>query len=68
MYISKPLLVKIVHFQTYNANLLENTVNNVGSMHMCIGYMEELFSQRCLKKQVNTFIFDYVKLSTLIII
>lgn len=52
VFIADPSLVKLVHFQGYNSELLPVTVSSIPSMHICLDFIPELLSQPHTEKQV----------------
>lgn len=52
LFIENPLLIKLLHFQGYDANLLPVTVQGVGSMHLCLDFIPELLAQPQAEKQL----------------
>ncbi|CAL8102119.1 unnamed protein product [Orchesella dallaii] len=52
MFISDPMLAKLVHFQGYPLELLPITVRGIPSMHICLDYIPELLGQPQIEKQV----------------
>lgn len=52
VFISDTNLTKLVHFQTYDRNLLPLTVSLIPSMHICLDFLPELLAQPNLSKQV----------------
>ena len=46
-------LAKLVHFQGYSTELLPMMVSGVPSMHICLDFVMELFSQPQIEKQVS---------------
>lgn len=53
-FISEPSLVKLVHFQTYQNELLRITVNGIPSMHICIDFLAEILNIPEMEKQIFT--------------
>jgi integrator complex subunit 2 len=51
-FIENPLLAKLIHFQTYDISLLPIAVDGIGSIHICMDFLQELLSQPQLEKQV----------------
>lgn len=51
-FIENPLLVKLVHFQTYSVELLPVLVAGVPSMHICLEFLQELMGQPQRSKQL----------------
>ena len=52
LFIANPLLLKLVHFQGYNPNLLPVFAVGIPSMHICIGFLAELLVQPALHQQI----------------
>ncbi|GAM27079.1 hypothetical protein SAMD00019534_102540 [Acytostelium subglobosum LB1] len=52
LFIEKPLLVKLIHFQGYMAQLLPITVTHIPSMHICFDFLPELLNLPSVDKQV----------------
>ncbi|KAN0008741.1 hypothetical protein ACTFIU_009470 [Dictyostelium citrinum] len=52
MFIDKPLIIKLVHFQGYLSQLLPITVTLIPSMHICFEFIPELLAQPSLEKQI----------------
>eukprot|EP01133_Synstelium_polycarpum_P006621 gene6621-7696_t len=52
LFIEKPLLAKLVHFQGYMCQVLPITVTHIPSMHICFDFLPELLSQPHIEKQV----------------
>ncbi|KAL5467653.1 hypothetical protein EMCRGX_G031914 [Ephydatia muelleri] len=50
-FIADPNLAKLVHFQGYSTELLPMMVSGVPSMHICLDFVMELFSQPQIEKQ-----------------
>jgi integrator complex subunit 2 len=50
-FIETPLLIKIVHFQTYDAALIPMLVDGVDSMHVCLDFLPELLAQPRRRKR-----------------
>jgi len=44
LFINDPLLIKVVHFQTYPTELLPITTRGIPSMHICLDFLPELLS------------------------
>ena len=52
LFISNPLLLKLVHFQGYNPRLLGIFAIGIPSMHICIGFLAELLVQPSPHQQI----------------
>lgn len=52
VFISDTNLAKLVHFQTYQSELLSTTSDKIPSMHICLDFIPELLSQPDISKQV----------------
>eukprot|EP01134_Creolimax_fragrantissima_P004885 CFRG4885T1 len=52
LFIEIPMLIKLVHFQTYADDLLPLTVSGIPSMHMCMSFIPELISQPDVDQQI----------------
>lgn len=52
LFIDNPLLLKLVHFQGYNPDLIEVLVIGIPSMHVCIDFLGELMVQPSLEQHV----------------
>lgn len=52
VFISDTNLTKLVHFQTYDRQLLPLTVSSIPSMHICLDFLPELLQQPNLSKQI----------------
>ncbi|VDP14216.1 unnamed protein product [Soboliphyme baturini] len=44
LFISDPLLIKLIHFQGYSDELIPMTVSRIPSMHICLDFIPELFA------------------------
>ena len=51
-FIEQPLLVKLIHYQTYDPQLLPILVEGVPSMHVCLMYIPEFLLQPERSKQL----------------
>ena len=51
-FIENPLLVKLVHFQTYDLSLIPIAVNGIPSIHICFEFLLELLQQPQLGQQI----------------
>ena len=51
-FIENPLLIKLIHFQTYKSKLVAMMVGGVPSMHICIDFLPELLIQPQIDKQI----------------
>jgi integrator complex subunit 2 len=51
-FIKNPILVKLIHFQTYPINLIPILVEGVPSIHLCLEFVGELMSQPEPEKQL----------------
>ncbi|EGC28935.1 hypothetical protein DICPUDRAFT_99991 [Dictyostelium purpureum] len=52
IFIDKPLIIKLIHFQGYLSQLLPITVSLIPSMHICFEFIPELLNQPSLDKQI----------------
>ncbi len=52
LFIQNPLLLKLVHFQGYDARLIDVFVLGIPSMHICIDFIPEMLVQPALDKQI----------------
>eukprot|EP00294_Goniomonas_avonlea_P015338 CAMPEP_0114546214 /NCGR_PEP_ID=MMETSP0114-20121206/3816_1 /TAXON_ID=31324 /ORGANISM="Goniomonas sp, Strain m" /LENGTH=1136 /DNA_ID=CAMNT_0001730697 /DNA_START=10 /DNA_END=3417 /DNA_ORIENTATION=+ len=52
MFLEAPLLVKLVHFQGYDASLLPGLVQGVPSLHLCLEFLQELLAQPLVETQI----------------
>uniref|UniRef100_A0A914W1R1 Integrator complex subunit 2 n=1 Tax=Plectus sambesii TaxID=2011161 RepID=A0A914W1R1_9BILA len=52
MFIADPVLSKLVHFQTYDLQLIKVTVAGIPSMHICMDFVPELLGQSDVNKRV----------------
>ncbi|XP_077996243.1 integrator complex subunit 2-like [Glandiceps talaboti] len=52
MFIADPNIAKLIHFQSYNSDLLPVTVAGIPSMHICLDFIPELLSQPQMEKQI----------------
>lgn len=52
VFIADPNLVKLVHFQTYNSDLISLTVSAIPSMHIVLDFLPELLCQPDMDKQI----------------
>ncbi|KYQ96763.1 integrator complex subunit 2 [Tieghemostelium lacteum] len=52
IFIEKPLIIKLIHFQGYLPQLLPITVTHIPSMHICFEFLPELLNQPSLEKQI----------------
>lgn len=43
-FLEKPLLIKIVHFQSYPPSLIQIMVEGVPSMHVCLEFLPEMLN------------------------
>eukprot|EP01125_Pyxidicula_operculata_P018818 TRINITY_DN6731_c0_g1_i2.p1 TRINITY_DN6731_c0_g1~~TRINITY_DN6731_c0_g1_i2.p1 ORF type:complete len:495 (-),score=84.24 TRINITY_DN6731_c0_g1_i2:52-1332(-) len=43
-FLEKPLLIKLIHFQTYSSQLLPIMVSGIPSMHICLDYIHEILN------------------------
>jgi integrator complex subunit 2 len=51
LFIENPLLIKLLHFQTYDVRLLPCTTRRIGSMHVCLDFLPELLAQPQSERQ-----------------
>jgi len=51
-FIESPVLMKLVHFQGYDRNMIPVLVDGVPSMHICLDFIPELLLQGPLEKQL----------------
>lgn len=51
-FIENPLLLKMVHLQTYPIDFLKTTVNEIESMHICMDFIYELLNHNIVEKKV----------------
>eukprot|EP01132_Coremiostelium_polycephalum_P005187 gene5187-6455_t len=52
IFIEKPLIIKLIHFQGYLPQLLPITTTHIPSMHICFEFLPELLNQPILEKQI----------------
>jgi len=52
MFIENTLLIKLVHFQGYPAELIPVTVEGIPSMHICFEFLLELLNHQQVEKQI----------------
>lgn len=51
-FIENPLLLKLVHLQTYPIHLLKTTVEEIESMHICMDFIYELLNHSIVDKKI----------------
>ncbi|KAF2075623.1 hypothetical protein CYY_003091 [Polysphondylium violaceum] len=52
IFIEKPLIIKLIHFQGYHSLLLPITSALIPSMHICLEFIPELMNQQGIDKQI----------------
>ncbi|KAK9762218.1 hypothetical protein K7432_012268 [Basidiobolus ranarum] len=52
IFIENKLYIKLIHFQTYNPELLPVTTLGIPSMHVCMEFIPELLAQPQIDKQM----------------
>ena len=50
-FIKHPVLVKLIHFQTYPTDLIPTLVDGVPSLHLCLEFAGELLNQGDMDRQ-----------------